>query len=301
MEKSLVFISHATADRHYAMTLAECIEQTMDGIETFVASDPIAISSGGDWVSEILENLSNADAIVIIYSRSSRSRMWVGFELGYSWRQYDGKNIHCIFDPALELPSPLNLRQAKEFTDIASMAKFFRGLAQDLDREYQADEKRITEIVDLAPKPDRFFNWKSLLENGNWTQQEFLTSEGYETVWISEDDMSYQIVETGIVAVKDFDEPWVKRFPDKHTSSYYVNLVESGNVVEQEIFVSLDGGRYFVPIPEISVGDYHGESSDLTYYYDHGSLRFLLGKVIGRYYYMENLGVFAARKGIEIR
>jgi hypothetical protein len=300
VENALVFISHATTDKRYAEILADYIKRTMVGTKTFVASDAESIPSGSVWFQEILHNLSNADALVAVYSRNARSSLWLGFELGHFWRNHEGENIHCVFDPSIELPSPLNQLQAKDFKSVASMAVFFTGLAQDLRRDYKSDDLGITELVDEIPKHDRFARWKSLLKNGNWTKQEFTTSEGYETVWISEDDMSYQIAETDMVAVKEFNEPWVKRFPDKHTSSYYVNLIESGSVVKQETFVSLDGARYFVPIPKlVPIGD-KWEATEYKYYYERDSLSFLLGEVIGSYYIVNNLEEFAARQGIEI-
>ena len=179
MSEALVFISHATSDKHYAESLGDYIERTIEGTKVFVASDPASISSGGDWLSEILENLSDADALVIVYSRNARSRMWVGFELGHFWRKLDGKNIHCVFDPAIELPSPLNERQAKDFTDVASMASFFNGLAHDLDRKYDVDDVGITRIVKAIPKFDSYAKWKSLLKNSQWSEEGLSTAEGY--------------------------------------------------------------------------------------------------------------------------
>ena len=40
MSEALVFISHATSDKHYAESLGDYIERTIEGTKTFVASDP---------------------------------------------------------------------------------------------------------------------------------------------------------------------------------------------------------------------------------------------------------------------
>ena len=300
MDKSLVFVSHATTDKNYAESLGNYIERTIEGTKAFVASDPASIQSGGDWLLEILENLSNADALVIVYSRNARSRMWVGFELGYLWRKLEGKKIHCVFDPTIELPSPLNERQAKDFTDVASMASFFTGLASDLGCKYDVDDVGITHIVDAIPKYDSFATWKSHLTNGQWSKDGLSTEQGFKTVWTSLDDVSYQIEDPHLVEVENFSEPWAKGFPDSHASSYNVNLNVSGVTVKQVLFVSLDGSRYFVPIPDIRSINDGGESAKFTYYYDHTSLKYLLGNVVGTYYYLKNLKEFAALQGIEI-
>ena len=154
MGGSLVFVSHATSDRRYVQLLGNYIERTIEDTKAFVASAPDSIPSGSDWFHEILRNLSSADALAIVYSRNARSSLWLGFELGYFWRMQHGKNIHCVFDPTLELPSPLNELQAKDFTDDASMAVFFRGLAKDLGRNYGDDQigirKSSTQLLSLT-------------------------------------------------------------------------------------------------------------------------------------------------------
>lgn len=301
MDKSLVFVSHATSDRQYAELLGNYIERTIKNTRVFVASAPTAIPSGSDWFREILRNLSGADALVIVFSRNAQSGLWLGFELGYFWRKHHGNDIHCVFDPTLELPSPLNELQAKDFTNDASIAILFRGLAKDLGRNYDDDQRGIMEIVDAVPKYDEFAKWKALLANGEWLRRELSGEHGNKTVWTSVEDPSYQIENTYEVEVENFSEPWTKGFPDPHASSYNVNLNISGATMHQELFVSLDGGRYFVPIPEVRVENNSLESYERSFIYDSGSLRFLLGKVIGRFYFSDsNLVVFAARHGIEI-
>jgi hypothetical protein len=280
--------------------LADYIERTMKYVKTFVASDPASISSGGNWFQEILENLSKADALVVIYSRNARNRMWVGFEIGYVWNKLDGDNIHCVHDPRTTLPSPLNAKQAKDFTDVASMAVFFKGLANDIGSQYEVDQYRITELIDSLPKYDSFAKWKSLLQNSQWTNQELSGAHDNITVWTSVEDPVYQIENSYEVENERLDEPWVKGFPDPHVAIYIVNLKVSGQIVKQERFVSLDGGRYFVPLPNVETNDEVSESAELTYCYRRTSLCYLLGNVIGRYYYLKNLDNFARHKGIAI-
>ena len=300
VDNSLVFVSHAADDRKYAATVADFIECTMQGVSTFVASDPASISSGGDWFQAILANLSKADALVVIYSRNGRNRMWVGFELGHFWRRRDGEKIHCIFDPQVDVPSPLNVRQAKDFTDVASMAMFFSGLADDLGRNYVVDDIGISHIVDAAPEYEEFATWKSLLQIGQWSERELSGRHGNKTVWTSDEDQRYQIENTYEVESKNFSEPCIKGFPDPHRSSSWVELKVSGATIEQVLFVSLDGGRYFVPMPEQRVTENEDGSIERNFFYDRSSLRYQLGNVIGRFYIKDSLVQFAIWKGIEI-
>ena len=300
MDKSLVFISHAARDKHYAELLGDYIARTIEDTKSFVASAPESIPSGEDGFREILHSLCGADALVIVYSGNSRSSLWLGFELGHFWRKHNGKNIHCVFDPTIELASPLNERQAKDFTDIASMAVFFRGLAGDLGRNYDADENGVTQLVEAAPKVEAFAKWKSLLQNGQWSKRELSGRHGSKTVWSSVEEPTYTIEDTYEVANKNFSEPWTTGFPDPHTESRWVDLKISGETIEQLLFVSLDGGRYFVPVPRRIVSENLEESLERGFYYDRTSLQVLLGHVIGQFHISDSLEEFARSRSIKI-
>lgn len=303
MDKSLVFVSHATADKQYAELLGRYIERTFENTRVFVASAPEAIPSGSVWFEEILRNLSCADALVIVYSRNAQSRLWVGFELGYIWKKYDGKKIHCVYDPQVVLPSPLSVLQAKDLKDPYAMIVFFEGLSDDLGRNFDADEIGITELVNKAPKHDEFAKWRSLLKNGQWSEQVISDEHGNKTVWTSVDDPTFQIEDPHLIAAEKFSQPWSEGFPDPQTSSYHVNLNISGATVMQEKFVSLDGHRYFVPLPERK--SHHGADNAVelptVFYYDASSIRYLVGKMICESdSYRMDLDEFAARQGISI-
>ena len=105
------------------------------------------------------------------------------------------------------------------------MAVFFRGLAKDLGRNYGDDQIGITEIVDAAPKPDVFAKWKSLLQNGQWSERELSGEHGNKTVWTSVEDPSYQIENIYEVEVENFSEPWA-RLPPARNSYWKIQGLE---------------------------------------------------------------------------
>jgi len=49
----------------------------------------------------------------------------------------------------------------------------------------------------------------------------------------------------------DFQEAWVKTFPDPHASSFYVDCKYLGTTLKRCLFVRVDGGRYEFPIPRL--------------------------------------------------
>lgn len=56
--------------------------------------------------------------------------------------------------------------------------------------------------------------------------------------------------------VENFHEEWMNDalYPDKtHNASYYVRLEANGMLLDKELFVSLDGHRWFVPVPRIEM------------------------------------------------
>jgi hypothetical protein len=54
----------------------------------------------------------------------------------------------------------------------------------------------------------------------------------------------------GLVANEDFREAWANGFPDPHASSSYVDFFYNGSLVYREVYVTVDGGRVSLPLPE---------------------------------------------------
>lgn len=82
--------------------------------------------------------------------------------------------------------------------------------------------------------------------------------------------------------VEGFHEEWINSglYPDKtNNASYYVRLEANGILLDKELFVSLDGHRYFVPVPKI---ESRTEEDERRFYYDDQQIQ--LSKIVGRYY-----------------
>jgi hypothetical protein len=95
-------------------------------------------------------------------------------------------------------------------------------------------------------------------------------------------------------------ESWMGYFPDPSKKLYLMKVIFNGLVLITEDFISLDGGRYFVPLPRrelVSRSD-----SEFKYYYD--SIQYKLGKILGDFYRFNDnnsLDKFMESHGIEYR
>lgn len=51
-------------------------------------------------------------------------------------------------------------------------------------------------------------------------------------------------------ASENFSEPWVKHFPDAKATASYADVLWRGQPVIREPYVTVDGGRYDLPLPD---------------------------------------------------
>ena len=53
----------------------------------------------------------------------------------------------------------------------------------------------------------------------------------------------------GAVAGGDYHEPWATRCPDPSAWTGLFDILYQGNLVHRDVYVSVDGDRYFLPLP----------------------------------------------------
>jgi hypothetical protein len=56
----------------------------------------------------------------------------------------------------------------------------------------------------------------------------------------------------GRVLDQEVNEPWTANFPDPSAHSFYVEATYRNSLALQEVLVSVDGGRYYVPTPSVA-------------------------------------------------
>jgi len=141
-------------------------------------------------------------------------------------------------------------------------------------------------------KPSKRYidNFKNLLDRFAW-KKEFID---YKETWLCEEDNSYQI-EISRERI-NFKESFTNVFPDKDGSCRIpVYLKVNGNRIKEMQFIMCDGGRIFIPLPEIKM-----ENNKRIWFLKKTSLRYKLGNIIGDFYIYENIDKIAERSGIRI-
>lgn len=132
MGKSLVFLSHIADESEIAIAFKDLIEASFLGmIDVFVSSDTDNIAMGQKWLDEITKALKSCVIEVVLCSPVSIKRPWINFEAGAGWIR-DIPVIplcHSGIVPSA-LPLPLNLLQAANASEIASLKLIFPVLAK---------------------------------------------------------------------------------------------------------------------------------------------------------------------------
>lgn len=94
---------------------------------------------------------------------------------------------------------------------------------------------------------------------------------------------------------KNYQEEWVSDYPDhEHNASYFVQLEANSMLLDKELFVLLDGGRAFVPVPRRTL-----KRKELFYWYD--PIQIQLVDIIGRYSWENSIEEFASQQKKEIK
>lgn len=133
-------------------------------------------------------------------------------------------------------------------------------------------------------------DFETILEASKWTNEVIDGSE----VWIAQDDNTFQISQGD--RTRDFQERWTKVHPDGNSSAYPVYLKINNNIVKELTFISVDGGRIFVPSPELRPVS----ENDVEYFWNMNSLEIKVCKIIGTYYIYEDIYGVAKRSRIAL-
>ena len=98
----------------------------------------------------------------------------------------------------------------------------------------------------------------------DWNKMEFALGSGHHSLAVFLDDVDVSIA-YGRVVVEDFSEPWVTNFASPSANSIVVDLRYRGQVVDSTVFVSVDDGRYLLPMPKPEGGAFFVSNSQLPF------------------------------------
>ena len=129
-----------------------------------------------------------------------------------------------------------------------------------------------------------------LLDNFTWVKEDI----SHEEIWFCSKNYNFQIRK--VFVDNSFNEEWTKVYPDKTVSRYSVFLYLNNFPIKEIIFLSCDGGRIFVSLPDIEY-----KKEERFFYWDQNSLGFKVMKIIGDFYIYKNIEGVAKMSKIDIR
>lgn len=87
-------------------------------------------------------------------------------------------------------------------------------------------------------------------EPDDWHAEELRNEDGHAWIATLKSDIDIQI-QWGRACVREFEEAWTQKFPNREASSEYAEVLYRGHVVLSDVYVSVDGGRALLPMPTI--------------------------------------------------
>lgn len=124
---------------------------------------------------------------------------------------------------------------------------------------------------------------KYLKNAENW--EKFIGIEAYLYFYRHKKYPGFQLViDWDKSVIENFHEEWINDalYPDKtNNTSYYVQLEANGTMLDKELFVSLDGHQWFVPVPRVEMS--RTEPGQRVFYYDKRQI--YLAKIVGKYHF----------------
>ncbi len=143
-----------------------------------------------------------------------------------------------------------------------------------------ADQKAELAKLQAALKPrNTLSDFEDLLRTSTWTK----TFVEHTEIWMADADNTFQI-EQG-ENNREFRERWTNVYPDSNSTEYPVYLKINGTTIKELTFISMDGGRIFVPMAEVRLD----ATRTTEYFWNLNSLEVLVCRVIGSYYIYETL------------
>jgi type II secretory pathway pseudopilin PulG len=163
---------------------------------------------------------------------------------------------------------------------------YYRKSSQEAEKTANDLKDTIATLKRELNERNTIHKFENLIEESNWSCS---TINGIET-WVCDDDQTFQI-QLGEPS-HGFSESWTKMYPDPLSSEYPVILMIGGSKIKVLTFVSIDGGRIFIPRPDIQ--------PDGEFFWDKNKLEFKVCSIIGNYYIYNNIEGVAKRSNVKV-
>lgn len=142
------------------------------------------------------------------------------------------------------------------------------------------DQKAELAKLQAALKPrNTLSDFEDLLRTSAWTK----SFVGHAEIWMADADNTFQI-EQG-ESTREFKERWTTVYPDPNSTAYPVYLKINGTTIKELTFISMDGGRIFVPMAGVRLD----ATEAPEYFWNLNSLEVWVCRIIGSYYIYKTL------------
>lgn len=157
------------------------------------------------------------------------------------------------------------------------------------DKANKELEKRFSKQAKKLVTKDTLEEYEKLLVQSEWEKN----FEGQEPVFVCKLKPTFQFDMSG--EREEFYEDWMKVFPDEKGTVFNLNLKIQGTTVKTLRFISGDGGRYTLPLPEVYL--FQGKQA---FVWRKNSLDYKVASVIGNYYRQNTLEEVGHFVGIDV-
>lgn len=142
------------------------------------------------------------------------------------------------------------------------------------------DQKAELKRLEGALKPRNTLRYfEDLLQSSDWTK----SFVGHSEIWMAIADNTFQIEKGDLY--REFRERWTTVYPDRNSAAYPVYLKINSTTIKELTFISMDGGRIFVPMAEVR----RTSEDEIEHFWNLNSLEVKVCRIIGNYYLYENL------------
>lgn len=263
-----IFLSHSSDDSELAREIEHFIVLEFQGATVFRSSSPSVIPLGWPWLEVVLNNLASADILLVLLTPQSINRLWVGFEVGYFWSKVTNTpdNTSPLHPSRLlvltagirhEIPSPISHLQIGVATSIEMLEVFLDRLSEELaiKRSHQADVAKLRQRAARLAVLDYVAILSNYLDKELWVrvakQRDGLGRPAH--YYCKQDDRIHFEIEKSAYQEAYDEKSHVPRYNDKvrYLERYDVQVYLSGRLVDSVRFVSMIGGRQFIPEPDV--------------------------------------------------
>lgn len=139
-------------------------------------------------------------------------------------------------------------------------------------------EDKLKKQTNTLSSSTNFTNFERMIRTAKWRREDI----DHDEVWVCESNNLFQFKRSD--DRKEFREKWTSVFPDQNGSMFHINLMINGTVVRSLPFISGDGGRYTLPLPDLAIAN---DEQVFCWYRD--EIDVLIAEIIGNYYRCQSI------------